>query len=56
MKLCSVLAHNLSLIRIDGQTHLICSRCDEPWSETLLDYRNTPKRLQAMNAYLSESK
>ncbi len=56
MNLCSLLAHSLTLIRVDGKTQLVCNRCDDPWATTLLDYRNTSKRLQAMNAHLAESK
>jgi len=55
MKTCTFLAHDLSLIRAKGKTQLVCSRCDEPWAETLLDHHNTPKRLQVMNAQLSKS-
>lgn len=50
MNICTFLAHNLSLIRINGAPQLVCDRCNNPWQETLLDSRNTPKRLQAINA------
>jgi hypothetical protein len=53
MNLCTFLAHDLNLIRIDGQSQLVCSRCDYPWEKTLLDSRNTPKRLQAINLQVS---
>jgi hypothetical protein len=53
MNTCTFLAHDLSLIRIDGQSQLVCSRCDDPWAQTLLDHRNTPKRLQAINLQVS---
>jgi hypothetical protein len=55
MNTCTFLTHNLSLIRIEGKTQLVCDRCQNPWGWTLLDHRNTPKRLQAMNAHLAES-
>jgi hypothetical protein len=53
MNLCTFLAHDLSLIRSNGKTQLVCDRCENPWAETLLDSRNTPKRLQAINLQVS---
>jgi hypothetical protein len=54
MNPCTFLAHKLSLVRINGKTQLACDRCDNPWRETLLDNRNTPKRLQAMNVLAAD--